>query len=161
MSCVESYEYIRIRLLSKNSFWSLMFWGIFTTFPHELAHYLIALFTGARPKGLSLIPKKYQIENQTFWVLGQVEAYVNKINGVFIGLAPILWLFVGYFITKYFFYYFEFNLLNTIVFYIIIYLCIINGIPSIQDLRVVFDSHWWLIIILIGGYFLWKNIIFI
>jgi hypothetical protein len=153
-------EYIKNRFMSNNSFWSLTFWGILTTFPHEFAHFIVALLTGARPTGLTIIPKKQLVNGVEYWTMGSVQAYINKLNGVFIGLAPLLWLLAGYFISKYYFLYFEANLINTIIFYITIYLCITNGIPSGQDLKVVFNSHWWLILIIIGG-LLWqkKNII--
>jgi len=146
-------EKIKNEFMSHNNFWSLAFWGILTTFPHELSHYIIAFITGAKPQGISLLPKK-EIENgKVYWRLGYVSAYIGKINGFWIGIAPIIWILVGFFVAKYFFIWFEVNFINTLYFYFIEYLCIVNGIPSKQDLKVAFSSNLIvnLVIILIGG----------
>ena len=153
-------EKIRNMLMSSNRFWSLAFCGILTTFPHELAHYIVAFITGGKPEGISLLPKK-EIENgNIYWRLGYVRAYIGKINGFWIGIAPIVWIIVGFLVAKYFFMYFEVNCMNTLLFYFIEYLCITNGIPSKQDLKVAFSSNLIvnLIIIIIGG-LIWKKLI--
>jgi len=74
--------------------------GFFTTFLHELAHYLFALILGGKPQGLYLIPKKVEYNGVIYWTFGSVKAYTNKFTGFFIGIAPLMWLVAAFFLAK-------------------------------------------------------------
>jgi len=132
--------------------------GFFTTFFHELAHYLIALILGGRPKELSIIPKKMEYEGYIYYTFGNVNAYANKFTGFFIGIAPVIWLIAGYFLAKWYFYFFEADFLHTELFFILEWILVENGLPSKSDLKIAFQSIWGAVFfILIAGAYLLRS----
>ena len=66
----------------------LLYW-LFTlpgTFVHELAHWLVAFLTGARPGFPSLVPHK---RDEGGWVLGSVTFRPGWLSGGLVSLAPV------------------------------------------------------------------------
>jgi hypothetical protein len=76
-----------------------MFFGLYLsgTILHELAHLLAGFVTNARPVDFSVIPRR-TVGNQ--WILGSVSfANIRWYNAAFVGLAPVLILFVPIFVA--------------------------------------------------------------
>lgn len=64
------------------------------TLCHELAHLGVGLLVGARPQGLSLVPRKVRVAGQAvYWQLGSVTlARLRWYNAAPAALAPLLLL---------------------------------------------------------------------
>ena len=141
---------IKHKLLQSKNYFLVFLMGFFTTLPHELAHYIVALILGGRPFGLYLFPKKVEAGGYIHWTFGSVNAYVNSFNGFFIGIAPIIWLVIGYFVAKYYFYYVDVSFFSVILFFLIEWILIENGLPSKTDLDIAFSSSVGVIIFFIS-----------
>ncbi|WP_426115791.1 hypothetical protein [Massilia sp. PWRC2] len=63
---------------------------------HELAHVLVGLLVGARPRGVSLLPKKVSgAGGRLYWQLGSVTlSHLRWYNAAPAALAPLLLLLV-------------------------------------------------------------------
>ena len=133
---------IKHKLLYSQNFFGIFIMGFLTTLPHEAAHYITAFILGAKPQGLSIVPKKVEYSGYVYWSFGNVRAYANKFTGFFVGIAPVIWLIVGFFIAKYYFYYFRTNTVSILGFFFIEWIMIENGIPSREDLKIAFRSFW-------------------
>jgi len=156
---------LKHKIISSKNYFFVFIMGFLTTLPHELAHFIVALILGAKPKGITLIPRKIETPAGTYWTFGSVKAYTNNFSGFFVGIAPIINLFIGVFVAEYFFSYKEFTLENIIFFFFIEWILIENGIPSSTDLKIAFSSYIGLIvtlfILVIGGlYYNGKTSIF-
>ncbi|AII15584.1 hypothetical protein CIG1485E_a0059 (plasmid) [Campylobacter iguaniorum] len=144
------------RLLDKGGIWSVFFWGIMDTLPHETAHWIVASLTGGRPYGFSIIPKKIPYvdasgQDRILWDFGSVQAYVSFYNAAAIGMAPLM-LLGGAFLT--YTYYFEFmpnEWWSILLFYWILYILIANSMPSTQDFKVALSQNSWLFYLIFIG----------
>jgi len=120
---------------SKNFFTHSLFY-IVGTFLHELSHWITAIFTyGKPPPFFSIIPDRD--DNSS----GRVS--VNNVrfyNAFLIGMSPLLLLFCAYFISKYFFIYFDFTILNFILYIYLIFIISSSSIPSIVDFKIAFGN---------------------
>ena len=112
--------------------WPLMF-ALLTlpgTIAHELLHFIAGLLTGARPVGLSVIPKQ---QPDGSWHLGVVTfANLRWWNSVPVGLAPLALILLGGWL---FFYSATLPLISTqgALLKIVTALCLISGWPSQED----------------------------
>jgi hypothetical protein len=70
----------------KSTGWAILL-GLPSTLAHELSHWIVALFLGARPSFPSIIPRK----DGKNWVLGSVRFYVRTATAALVALAP-LWV---------------------------------------------------------------------
>ena len=149
---------VKHRLIYMQNFFGIFIMGFLTTLPHEAAHYLVAALLGGRPQGLSIIPKKVEYNGYVYWSFGNVRAYANKFTGFFIGIAPIIWLIAGYFLAKYYFLFFSLNEASILVFFIIEWIMIENGIPSREDIKEALKSSWGaLFFIIAAGIFIFRS----
>lgn len=139
-------------LLRTDKMWSVMFWGVIDTLPHEISHWLVASITGGRPYGFSIIPKKrVSLDGQRYiWDFGSVSAYVAFYNAFLIGLAPLFLLIVAFFVFMNYFNYMPNTWWSILLFYFILYVLIENSIPSAQDIKVAFSQNSWLFYMIIG-----------
>jgi hypothetical protein len=115
------------------------------TILHELAHFLIGLILLAQPIGFSLFPKRVG----SSIVMGSVSfARLFILTRVFVGMAPILLLPIGLYLSNYFasiLIPMPFNVMNALkatFFGYILYTIFISSIPSSTDFKVAFG---WLI----------------
>ena len=138
---------IRERLLRSNND-LLIFVGYFlSTTMHELAHYIMALLTYGKPIKFTILPKKEIVVDDdgnifTQWTLGKVVATnVNFVNAPLIGLAPLLLFVLAYYIYMNFFIYVEQSITSVLLFYVLLYICIANSIPSSQDIKVAINNY--------------------
>lgn len=157
-------------LLNRGGIWSVFFWGIMDTLPHEMAHWTIASLTGGRPHGFSIIPKRIPYtdvngDSKILWDFGSVRAFVTFYNAAAIGMAPLI-LLGGAFLT--YTYYFEFmsnEWWSILLFYWILYVFIANSIPSTQDFKVAASQNSWLfyvifiVIVIVAYEFIFKELI--
>jgi hypothetical protein len=132
---------LKHRIIGSKNFFLIFIIGFFTTLPHEISHYIVALLLGGRPQGISLIPKKVETSNYTYWTFGSVTAQTNKFTGFFVGIAPAIYLVASYFVAKYYFYYYPAELKEIVLFFFIEWILIENGIPSKEDLKIAFSSY--------------------
>lgn len=56
------------------------------TFAHELAHYLVALVTGGRPRAPDLVPRRTSDEH---WQMGEVQFHAGPLRTTLVALAPL------------------------------------------------------------------------
>jgi hypothetical protein len=135
---------VRFKYLSQtNSYLAASVYFIGTFF-HELAHYLIALFTTFRwPEKISLFPKIEKHNGTKTIVLGYVDINkknLNIFNAFLIGMAPLLLLYLAYLVSKYFFTFyvqlFEINLGTYLLYLFLITTLIVNSVPSSADFKV-------------------------
>ncbi len=98
-------------------------WYIFSTFLHELSHYLVALILGGKPTFPTIIPKKIG----GIWVLGEVRLK-NPHSIVLLpaGLAPLLLLGIAYYLTLQ---------PQSIPRDVAIFMLLNASVPSIEDVR--------------------------
>lgn len=136
---------LKHKIISSKNFFLVFLMGFFTTLPHEIAHFIVALILGGKPHGIYLIPRKVEAGEYVYWTFGSIRAYTNKFTGFFIGIAPVIWLVVGFFLAKYYFYYFPANFWYIVLFFFIEWILIENGIPSREDLKIAFSSIWGLL----------------
>ncbi len=119
-----------IRLLRRR-FWLFFYAAFLSILMHELAHFLVALVTNGKPRGLSVVPE----QRGNAVVLGQVlSANTRWYNGTLIALAPLfLWAF-----AYSFFFAFVLKETNGWILAVNIYLLaslIEGGLPSTSDVR--------------------------
>ena len=119
------------------------FWLILCRLPgtalHELAHYLVALVTGGKPTGFTIIPRKCGSGDN--WVLGSVTLRrPSAFSSLPTGLAPLLLLPFAWIAFRNWFLWFPRDLAHTIFLYAAVCLCCCSSVPSAQDLRVAFSS---------------------
>ena len=112
-------------------FWLFFYFTFLSILLHELAHFIVALVTNGKPRGLSLIPE--QTVNGV--VLGKMlSANTRWYNGTLIALAPLLLWGLAYWV----FFTFVLQETNTLVLAVKIYLLaslIEGGLPSPSDFR--------------------------
>ncbi len=145
-------EKIKDRILYSKNMFLVMLMGLFTTLPHELAHYIVALILGGRPEGIYLIPKKIEKGGVIYYTFGSVKSYINGLTAFFIGFAPLLWLLAGFFLAK------NWEIKSFIdleTFFILEWIFITNAIPSKTDLKIAFSSGWAYIILILIGVAIW------
>lgn len=76
-------------------YWILIWPGVVV---HELLHFIVGFLTMARPSGMTLWPIK---QDGGYYSLGTVSfRRINMLNGVFVGLAPLISLPMIWFISK-------------------------------------------------------------
>lgn len=115
--------------------WFVNFIGVFF---HEFAHAIVGLILGAKPQKFIIFPERHVLENgKSCYVLGSVEfSNLNWFNTTATAMAPLLLLFVAYWIENNFWHYFQTNSLINIVLYIyLLIVFIINSIPSSVDFK--------------------------
>lgn len=131
---------VKIQEISKRNIvtaWLAFFVG---TFFHELAHFIVALVTLGKPTWISIIPHKSK--DGTGYVLGHVNSgNMNWKNAAFIGLAPLLLLFLSYWIYQYFFNYFHQDFYTYLLYVFLIISFTVSAMPSSVDLSHIFNKY--------------------
>ena len=106
------------------------------TFLHEMSHFLVGLFLNAYPTRFSLFPKK----QGNFYVMGSVGFNnIHFYNAVPAALAPLLLLFVGYYLNIWFFSNIKITYLSYILYILLQTIIIENAVPSSTDFKVAFS----------------------
>lgn len=105
------------------------------TILHEIAHFTIGLILNAKPTKFSLFPHK----SEKGYVMGSVGfRNLNFYNSLPSAMAPLLLLVAAYYIDKNFFKFFEINLINYLLYVLLLSIIIENAMPSSTDFRVGF-----------------------
>lgn len=103
------------------------------TFAHELAHLSVSILLNGKPNKISLFPK---LQGNTI-ELGYVSnTNITWYNAFPIAFAPLALLVGAYFVEKYFFVYFDKNILSFFIYIFLISILTINSIPSYSDLKI-------------------------
>jgi hypothetical protein len=117
---------------------------IFGTFCHELMHYIVALFLNGQPLNINFYPRK----KEKFYELGSVTCNnLTWYNAFFISFAPLILLFIVFFIYNN--YVFNSTINNLIILAIISGILIEGSIPSIVDIKQSLKSIPFMIILFI------------
>lgn len=82
-----------LTLFSAKGSFRIVVWNLPSTAAHELAHWVVALFTGCRPGFPSLWPRK---EGEGLWVLGSVAFTPRPFFAALVALAPLYLALVSY-----------------------------------------------------------------
>lgn len=125
------------------------FWMILVRLPgtvlHELAHLVMAFITGGRPVGFTIIPRRILgvtpdgVERRV-WVLGSVTlANPSSVAAFPTGMAPLLLFPLAWFLYRTWFLWFPFDLLHTLLLYVVVVVCCGSAVPSAQDFAVAFS----------------------
>ncbi|MBE6451303.1 MAG: hypothetical protein E7016_05000 [Alphaproteobacteria bacterium] len=128
---------LKFKYATYSSLWLSALINIPGTVLHETMHFLVGLFTNARPTSFDLIPRKDGFGN---YVMGSVGfRNVTSYNAIPSALAPLILLPIGYWLNMWYFANVNISLLNY-VFYILLQTIIIeNAVPSSTDFKVAFS----------------------
>lgn len=114
------------------SIWLAMLINLPGTFLHECAHFLVGLLLWAKPVRFSLLPKK----SGDCYVMGQVGfANLRFYNALPSALAPLLLLFLAFYLNGKFFSIFPFSFGTYLLYIFAMTLLIENSMPSATDFK--------------------------
>lgn len=126
--------FFNIRERFSSSMTGVFIFHFLGTLLHELSHFLMALFLGAKPSFPFLLPKK-DIDGSI--VLGRVDVASSKWYSAFlISIAPLSLMGIAFLLQKYYFLYFGFSFLSVLFYFYLLIVLIDSSIPSSQDLRI-------------------------
>ena len=126
-------------------FWQILY-AIPGTLLHELAHFLVALVTGGRPSGFSIIPRPRECaladgSQRRMWVLGSVSiGNAGTLSALPTGLAPLSLVAAAYYLYSHWLFWYPADLQHTLIMYLSVYLLCYSSVPSTQDIKVAFSS---------------------
>ena len=137
------------------------FWQICCALPgtilHELSHLIVAIVTGGRPVGFSIVPRRQSGDR---WLLGSVTiSNPGPISALPSAMAPLALNIVAYYLYRNWFSWFPFDLPHTLLMYAAIYTFCYSSIPSGQDLKVALSSRTGVLLYgALGGgaWYLWR-----
>jgi hypothetical protein len=127
------------------SIW-LILYALPGTLLHELAHFIVALVTGGRPRGFSIMPRRGDCllpdgTCRKTWVLGSVSlGNPGMFSAVPTAIAPMGLIFIAWFIYRRWYTWFPADSLHTLLLYLTVYLFCYSSIPSKQDIKVACSS---------------------
>jgi hypothetical protein len=120
------------------AFWQIC-WALPGTILHELAHLVVALVTGGRPVGFSIVPQRDPARG--VWRLGSVTiSRPGPVSALPSALAPLALNLVAYYLYRNWGRWFPADLGHTLLRYLTVYLFSYSSIPSGQDIKVAISS---------------------
>jgi len=128
---------LKFKYATYSSLWLSALINVPGTILHETMHFLVGLFTNARPTSYDLIPKKDGFGN---YIMGSVGfRNITSYNAIPSALAPLFLLPIGYWLNIYYFENFNVNIFNYIIYIFIQTTIIENAVPSSTDFKVAFS----------------------
>lgn len=125
--------FFKIRQCFVNSFIGVFIFYFPGIFLHELMHFIIALILKARPRMMSLYPRKKEDGSiELGRVVVRNAAWWNQFP---IGMAPLFLIILASFLQRYYFYFFKFNIASSMLYLYLIVVLIDSAIPSVQDIK--------------------------
>ena len=125
---------LRIKNSTYRSLWASALVNILGTVLHELMHYVVGLIMNAKPCNFTIFPRR--AENGVY-VMGSVGfRNVTFYNALPSAMAPILLLFIGFYINRYYLPIMPLNAFNYILYVLVQTIIIENAVPSRADFRV-------------------------
>jgi hypothetical protein len=125
-------------------------WQVVAALPgtaaHELSHLVVALVTGGKPSGFSIIPRARDCRRSDgavirHWTLGSVTiANAGCLSAFPTGFAPLLLNVVAWYLFCHWFTWFPQSLSSTLGLYLVVSMLCSSSLPSTQDIRVAFSS---------------------
>ncbi|MBO4294372.1 MAG: hypothetical protein J6W11_00885 [Alphaproteobacteria bacterium] len=110
--------------------------NIVGTFLHEMSHFIVGLILNAHPTGFTIFPQK----RGDVYVTGSVcFKNIKFYNALPSALAPIMLLFLGYYLNKWFFANIEVTYVTYILYILLQTIIIENAMPSSTDFKVAFS----------------------
>ncbi len=126
-------------------FWQIVF-SLPGTILHEFSHFLVALVTGGRPSGFTVIPRArfHRFSDGSIkreWVLGSVTLRnAGALSAFPTGFAPLLLNLVALYLYRHWFSWFPRDFSHQLLMYLVIYLFCSSSVPSAQDIRTAFSN---------------------
>lgn len=127
---------VRLKYHTYSSMWATALVNVPGTALHELMHYSVGLILNARPCNFTLFPKR---SLDGGYVMGSVGfRNVRFYNAVPSAMAPLLLLFIGFYLNRYFLPTMRLTAVNYILYVLLQTIIIENAVPSGADFRVAF-----------------------
>jgi len=127
---------VRLKYHTYSSMWATALVNVPGTALHELMHYLVGLILNAKPCNFTLFPKKSMDGG---YVMGSVGfCNVRFYNAVPSAMAPLLLLFIGFYLNRYFLPTMRLTAVNYILYVLLQTIIIENAVPSGADFKVAF-----------------------
>lgn len=132
---------LQARIGRIGAFWQIC-WALPGTILHELAHLIVAAFTGGKPVGFTVFPRRGASRGGVeCWVLGSVTvSRPGTLSALPSALAPLALNAVAYYLYQNWGRWFPPDLHHTLFMYAAVYLFSYSSIPSGQDLKVALSS---------------------
>ena len=128
---------LKFKYATYSSMWLSALINIPGTILHETMHFLVGLFTNARPTSFDLIPKKDGYGN---YVMGSVGfRNVTSYNALPSALAPLFLLPIGYWLNVWYFANVNITIFNYMIYILLQTIIIENAVPSSTDFKVAFS----------------------
>ena len=136
------------------------------TFLHELSHLVVAIVTGGRPAGFSVIPRRTvgvtaAGGQRPVWVLGSVTITNPSIIAAFpTGMAPLLLIPLAWFLFRHWFVWFPPDLPHTLLMYAAVVVCCGSSVPSAHDFTVAFSRPLGVVLYItlgVGAWLVWRG----
>lgn len=141
--------FFKIRQGFVNSFIGVFVFYFPGTFLHEFMHFIIALILRAKPKMMSIYPRRK--EDGSIELGNVIVRNMQWWNQFPIGMAPLLLILCAMLLQRNYFYFFKSNIVFSMLYLYLIVVVIDSMIPSMQDIKNATSS--------IIGLLLWAGII--
>ncbi len=133
----------KLKESSKRNIFSVWIMYFIGTFFHELMHLVISFITNGKPKWFSIFPSSNFDKNNKLesYTLGYVRSEnIRWYNAFYISMAPLLLIYLSFYIYQSFFNYFEVNIYSYLSYIFIIISLLFSSIPSGADFKILFSS---------------------
>ena len=127
---------VRLKYQTYDSMFMTALVNIPGTALHELMHYMVGAILNASPCNFTLFPKR---DLNGVYVTGSLAFQnVRFYNAVPSAMAPLLLLFIGFYLNRYFLPTIKLTAVNYILYVLLQTIIIENAVPSGADFRVAF-----------------------
>lgn len=125
---------MRLKYTTYRSMWLSSMVNVPGTILHEMMHYVVGLFLNARPCNFTIFPKRDVDGN---YVMGSVGfRNVTFYNAIPASMAPLLLLFIGFYINRYLLPLMPPSFINYVLYVLLQTIIIENAMPSRADFQV-------------------------
>lgn len=128
---------LKFKYATYSSLWLSALINVPGTILHETMHFLVGLFSNARPTSFDLFPRRDGFGN---YVMGSVGfRNITSYNAIPSALAPLFLLPIGYYLNVWYFANINISILNYILYILLQTIIIENAVPSSTDFKVAFS----------------------
>ena len=148
---------LHLKYKTYDSMWASALVNIPGTLLHEFMHFAVGLLLNAQPSNFNFLPKK---SSDGGYVMGSVGfRNITFYNAIPSALAPLLLLFVGFYLNRYWLPTINLTVLNYMGYVFLQTIIIENAMPSSTDFRVAgkylsgIVLYFWVFVFLIAVFF--------
>ncbi len=125
---------VRLKYQTYSSMWATALVNIPGTVLHELMHYMVGAVFNAKPCNFTIFPRR-GVDGG--YVMGSVGfRNIRAYNAVPAAMAPLLLLFIGFYLNRYFLPTIHLTAINYVLYVLLQTIIIENAMPSGADFRV-------------------------